>query len=154
IRSSDPGHVMAWQPDSAGTGPAGEPLAELMRDKTQITPVLDVELLGGQYFFQHNDGALSGNFHFTAAAAIKSPRLSAWTFEPLLASGYRGTKQVTDLVGGGTLFQETIENRAALRAVYEASPLWRVKPSASYEIDYLKETKDETWGHGLFDHRR
>ena len=152
-RSHDPARQMVWQPDQAGTV-GGEPLAELMRDKTSVTPVFDVELLGGQYFFQHQDGALSGNFHFTAAAAVKTPRYSKWTFEPLLSSGYRGTKQVTDLVGGGTLFQETIENRAALRAVYEASPLWKVKPSASYEIDYLKETKDETWGHGLFDHRR
>ncbi len=68
-----------------------------------ITPYYQASLMGGQYFYETNQGALAGNASLLATAAMKiSPDL---TLIPLYSGRYQGAKQVADLAGGGTLFQ-------------------------------------------------
>ena len=132
-------------------------LKEYEADKARadFQPYLAVQLNGGQYFFGHERGNLSGNLNLLASMAIKHEKLGPkWTIVPVLSSQYQGTKQVADLVGGGTLFQERMGHSLAVRGVYQLSPEWKLKPGAGYKWEYLKETKDESWGNGLFDYRR
>ncbi|MBI4347667.1 MAG: hypothetical protein HY553_12490 [Elusimicrobia bacterium] len=113
-------------------------------------PVVRAQLLGGQYFFAGEKGALGGNASMSVVPAARVN--DAWTVVPVLSSSYEGTKQSVELVGGGTLFQERMEHRAAVRAIYAPSAgRWRVKPSVGYTYTLLNETRDEQWGRGLFD---
>ncbi|MBU2573588.1 MAG: hypothetical protein KKH28_05880 [Elusimicrobia bacterium] len=123
--------------------------------QAKFQPYLALQFNGGQHFFQAEQGSLSGNLNLLASLAIKHERLGPkWTVVPVLSSQYQGTKQVTDLVGGGTLFQERMSHFLAVRSVYQVSPEWKFKPSIGYKWEFLKETRDESWGNGLFDYRR
>ena len=118
-----------------------------------MSPIYGLQVLGGQYFFAGDKGALSGNISGVVAPAMKFNE--RWSLLPSLNSSYQGTKQVVDLVGAGTLVQEQMEHRAALKAVYSPEgSRWRFKPSASFKAQLLKETRGETWGKGLFDYRK
>mgnify|MGYP001604200737 FL=1 len=119
----------------------------------EVSPIYGLQVLGGQYFFAGDKGALSGNISGVVAPAMKFNE--RWSLLPSLNSSYQGTKQVVDLVGAGTLVQEQMEHRAALKAVYSPEgSRWRFKPSASFKAQLLKETRGETWGKGLFDYRK
>ncbi len=118
----------------------------------EVVPYFNASLLGGQYFFGGQEGSLSGNADLLTSASIKlSPN---FTLIPLYNGKYQGTKQVTDLVGGGTLYQERMDHRVAFRGVYSASPKFRIKPELGFKWQLLKETRDEKWGKGLFDYQK
>ena len=70
----------------------------------------------------------------------------------MYAGSYQGTKGVDDGVGAGTLFQQQMDHRVSASAIrrLEGSD-WKLKPSVSYKREFLKETRDEIWGKGLFD---
>ncbi len=119
----------------------------------EVEPIYSFQLLGGQYFFQGERGSLSGNVSALAAPALVFN--DHWTLLPSWTTRYQGTKQVVDLVGAGSIFQEQMNHRAAAKAIYKPEPdsRWRHKPSVAYSMELLKETNDETWFNGLFDYR-
>jgi hypothetical protein len=118
-----------------------------------VEPVYSLSLLGGQYFFGGERGHLAGNFSAPAAPGMKFN--DEWEFFPSVSGSYQGTKQVIDLVGAGTVFQEQMDYRVGLKPVYSpGGGPWRVKPSYGFRTQLLKETKEETWTGGLFDYRR
>lgn len=115
------------------------------------TPVVNGSLSGGQYFFQRQKGNFTGNASLTAAAAGKLNE--RWTILPIVSSQYRGTKGVDDGVGSGTLFQQGMDHAfsfTTIRSILDTN--WRLKPSVGYKRQFLKETRDERWGRGLFDY--
>lgn len=116
------------------------------------TPIAGVSALGGLHSFRGERGTLSGNADAVFAPAIHWD--DKWSFLPSARSTFEGTKRVADVLGTATPAQQRMEHRVSLRAIYAdpASP-WRLKPGVSYKLSYLKETKDETWGKGLFDER-
>ena len=114
--------------------------------------MVQFQLLGGQYYFEGEESSLSGN-----AGVMVSPVLKfsdRWALLPIYTGTYQGTKQVTDLVGGGTLFQELQDHRISLRGLYTPAPGWKIKPALGYKVEFLKETKDEKWTKGLFDYQK
>jgi hypothetical protein len=119
----------------------------------EFDPLYKLQVLGGQYFFSGEQANLSGDALALAAPALKFNE--AWAFLPAAQASYQGTKQVLDLVGAGTLFQQEMDYRGSARLIWspEGSP-WRIKPSFSYKYEFLKETKDEQWGSGLFDYQK
>lgn len=119
----------------------------------QVVPVFNASLSAGQYFFQGERGSLAGNASLLAAPMVKlSPR---WSVLPLYAGGYRGTKGLDDGVGPGTLFQQEMTHRLSVTVIRSLEGTgWRLKPQASYKREFLKETRDESWGRGLFDYEK
>ncbi|MDX6769871.1 MAG: hypothetical protein SF051_10085 [Elusimicrobiota bacterium] len=119
----------------------------------EVTPVFNASLSAGQYFFQGQRGSFSGNSTVVAAPLIKlSPR---WSMMPMYLGNYRGTKGVDDGVGAGTLFQQEMDHRLSVTGIRVLEgTTWRLKPQASYKREFLKETRDETWGKGLFDYEK
>ncbi|MFA6004286.1 MAG: hypothetical protein WC881_09480 [Elusimicrobiota bacterium] len=119
----------------------------------EISPLYRLQVLGGQYFFAGDKASLSGNASGLAAPALKFDE--AWALLPALQASYQGTKQVKDLTGAGTMFQEQMDYRASARLVWAPEGTrWRFKPAFSYKYELLKETKDESWGSGLFDYQK
>lgn len=117
-----------------------------------VEPMLELRTLGGQYFFNGRPASVSGNASALAAAAVRLGE--RWTILPSFSSAYEGTKGALELVGGGTLFQERQVHRVSLRGVRELSGGWRLKPYAGARYELVKETRDERWREGLFDHRQ
>lgn len=127
--------------------------AALPARAVEWTPVLNGSIAGGQYFFQGQRGNLGGNAALTAAGLAKFSE--RWSVLPMLSSSYRGTKGVDDGVAAGTLFQQQMDHTASVTGIRKLEDsTWRVKPSAGYKRQFLKETRDEAWGHGLFDYEK
>lgn len=118
----------------------------------QVSPVFNARLFGGQYFFENQESNLSGNISLTAAPAISFNE--RWSLIPTLSASWRGTKSVQDLVGGGTLFQQTQDHSASVKTIYTPNKAWQFKAGGGYRIQLLKEVNGETWGKGLFDFQK
>lgn len=117
-----------------------------------VTPVISARLLGGQYFFKNQESNLSGNAGILAAPAINFN--DQWSLVPTLSASWRGTKSVQDLVGGGTLFQQTQDHAVSVKGIYTLNKRWQFKSGGGYRIQLLKETNDEKWGKGLYDFQK
>lgn len=118
----------------------------------EIAPLVNMRLLGGQYVFESQESNVSGNIH-----ALFSPAISfnkQWSLIPVISSSWRGTKSVQELVGGGTLFQQTQDHAANIKGIFRYNKEWQFKAGGGYKLQFLKETKDEDWGDGLFDYRK
>lgn len=119
----------------------------------EISPIYDVEVLGGQNFYNGQKGSLGGNADGTLAPAMRFN--GNWALLPTFNSAYSGTEQVLDVIGGQTLFQAQWDNSFSLKGIYTPDGSdWRLKPSGSFKYEFLKETNDEQFGQGLFDYRQ
>ncbi len=119
----------------------------------EYIPMYQLSLLGGQYFFGGGKSSLNGNAVGNVSPAVKFN--DHWTLLPTYAVEYQGTKPVTDPVGSGTLFQQRMDHRVSVSGLYsDPGGRWRVKQSASYKREFMKETRDEAWGRGLFDYHK
>jgi len=117
----------------------------------EYIPLYNISLLGGQYFFAGDRTKLNGNVNARFAPVMKMN--DEWTLLPIYRGSFRGTKAVTDAVGSGTLFSQGMDHRVAFTGVYsDPESTWKLKPSVNYKYEFLKETRDETWGKGLFDY--
>ena len=127
-------------------------LTALSAGALEWTPIAGVQALGGGHFFRGDRSALSGNVDAVFAPAIRLDE--KWFLLPSIRSTFRGTRRVADILGTGTSVEQSMEHKAAFRAVWaDPSSRWRLKPGLSYKAALLKETRDEDWGGGLFDER-
>jgi len=118
----------------------------------QVTPLFYSKIMGGQYFFEGNPSSFGGTADLDAGGAFRfNARDQLFTIYSL---HYKGFKDVTELVSGGTLFQQTMEHKLSLRYTNKNFNGWTLKPKASYKWEFYRETKDEKWAKGLFDLRR
>lgn len=125
----------------------------MLAGAVEHVPVYNATLMGGQYFFRTDRASLSGNAQVVAAPILRLD--DKWAVIPVWSSAYQGTKGVGDGVGAGTLFQQQMDHRIGFSALHTPDDSqWRLKPSVSYKRQYLKETRDETWGKGLFDYEK
>jgi len=118
----------------------------------EVKPVVNAELLGGQYFYNGSESSFGG-----LASLVASPYTKfndQWSLVPLYSGSYQGTKQVQDLIGGGTLFQDSQSHTASVKGIRTFGNGLRLKAVTGYGVELLRETKDEDWGKGLYDNRR
>jgi hypothetical protein len=116
-------------------------------------PIGGITALGGLHTFDGQSGNFSGNLDAAFAPAMSLN--DQWSLLPSARAVYEGTRQINDVLGTGTVAQQSAETRLGLRAVYgDPASRWRFKPTATYDVEMLKETPDENWGQGLFDQRR
>ena len=115
----------------------------------EIIPVGEINLSGGASFFEGESSASGGNFNIAAVPAVK------FSDEVVLLPGYygnyRGSKSVYELLGGGTLYQDSMSHNFTLRLINKLSPEHKFKLKTGYVFNYFRETTDEAWGDGLFD---
>ncbi|PCI36955.1 MAG: hypothetical protein COB53_07895 [Elusimicrobia bacterium] len=117
----------------------------------EVIPIYGVSFLGGQYFFASDKSKLNANIKANVAPALKFED-SNWTLIPMYNGNFRGTKSVSDPVGSSTLFQQGMDHRISARGIYQRQDSnWKLKPTVAFKREFLRETRDETWGQGLFD---
>lgn len=120
--------------------------------EVKIIPVVDFQLLSGQCFYNGKPSNLSSNLSFNITPAIKfSDKLS---IIPGITTSYKATKQTEDLAGGGTLFQDVLDNTVSARFLYKPLECFKTKLLSSYKLQNRRETEDEKFGRGLFDYNK
>lgn len=113
------------------------------------TFLLSSRLLGGGYGFNQESTSFGGRLNINVIPAVK------WKENlliPVYSLEYNGVKDVKELVGGGTLFQQSIVNMLYIKSVFKLSSLLKLKPKVAFTSQLLKETQDEEWTKGLFDY--
>lgn len=115
----------------------------------EIIPVGEINLTGGASFFEGESSASGGNFNIAAVPAVKFSE--SVVLLPGYYGNYRGSKSVYELLGGGTLYQDSMSHNFTLRLINKLSPEHKFKLKTGYVFNYFRETTDEDWGEGLFD---
>lgn len=111
-----------------------------------------VDAMAGQYFF--NDHAGSVNGYAAADAQLLRALSSDWGFYLDGHATYTGFKQVNELAGGGTLFQQSMDASLGAKWVKRWDDGWSLKPRVGVKSGLFRETTDEDWGKGLYDYWR
>lgn len=117
----------------------------------EVTTVSDVRFFGGQHFFGGEVSSVAGNLNAVVTPAVKFS--DGWSLLPTWQGEYRGTRDVQELAGGGTLFQDSTRQALTLKNVWTTGA-WKHKATVGAAFEWLRETKDEEWGQGLFDNRK
>jgi hypothetical protein len=107
------------------------------------------DLMAGQYFFKKSAGSVNGytDVDLQLARSISSRSGFYVTGRHM----YTGFKQVNELAGGGTLFQQSMDSSLGFKWMQRFEDGWSLKPRAGVRSQLFRETKDETWGNGLYD---
>ncbi len=111
-----------------------------------------LDLFGGQYFFQGQSGALNG--YGVLDAQLSKSYSSSSGFFVSARSVYTGFKQVNELSGGGTLFQQSLDTSLGGVWIKRYEGGYSLKPRVGVKNELFRETKDEKWGEGLYDFTR
>ena len=120
---------------------------------TEIFPIYGFQFTGGQNFYTGQTPLLSADASGVVAPAVKFN--DKWSLLPSFVSAYTGTRQVLDLVAGGSLFQAQWDNVLMVKGIYTPTDsLWRIKPYSSFKYEFLRESAEEQLGHGLYDYRQ
>lgn len=117
-----------------------------------MKPVVNAQLLGGQYYYKGSESSFGGLASLSVSPYTKVN--DHWSVVPLYSGYYQGTKQVTDLIGGGTLFQDSQNHAFSSKVIRSWENGIKAKAIGGYAIEWLRETKDESWTKGLYDNRR
>ncbi len=120
--------------------------------EVEFEPVARLSLLGGQFFFEDERTSFSGNGDWLLAPAVKFN--DHWSVIPTINGKYRRVREVQELVGGGFLTRETLENSAIIKGIYTVNPQWKLKAKSSYKNQLLVESEDEKLGKGLYDNNK
>ena len=115
-----------------------------------VLPSASASLLGGQYFLGGKAASFDGR-----ATAFLSPGLQfseAQKLVPVYSGSYFGTQDIQELAGGDVLTTQRMSHNFSL-AYVRADDFDKIKPRASFGLGYVRETKNEHWGAGLFDSR-
>ena len=118
----------------------------------EFYPVMNLKFLTGQYFFEKDAGSIGGNLNLDIIPAMKFS--NKFSLLPALYMEYRGVKDVTELVGGGTLFQQSGNTTLSVKPIISLSETTKLRFKVGYGQQLYKETKDEEWGKGLFDYNK
>ncbi|MCX7911196.1 MAG: hypothetical protein N2505_06440 [Endomicrobia bacterium] len=119
---------------------------------TKVTPIINISLLGGQNIFEKETSGFSGYLDSNISVPISFGNFS--TLLPMLNLKYVGFKEVQELLGGGTLYQETFDTMLLLKLIQHIYGGVYIKPKIVLKSEAIKETKDETWLNGLYNYNR
>ena len=108
-----------------------------------------LDLFGGQYFFENQSGAFNGYGSLDAQLAKSYSASSGFYISA--RSVYTGFKQVNELAGGGTLFQQSLDDSLGFKWIKRYEGGYSLKPRIGAKNQLFRETKDEKWGKGLYD---
>jgi hypothetical protein len=153
VAASTPSAVAVSTP-SAGEEPFVDlpPLGSAFASRSRLQRSGHLSLFAGQFFFQHNAGSLNGYADFGMNLS-KSYSADAG-FVADFSAVYTGFKQVNELVGGGTLFQQSFDAGGSVKWLRRLDSGGEIKPRLGFKYEFFRDTNDETWGKGLYDYWR
>ena len=93
----------------------------IIKAEIKITPVADISLFGGQYYVVDAPSSFGGNSYMYFAPVVNFSENSALV--PVFNLNYQGTKDVRELVGGGTLSREILDTGAMFKYIHKFEKL-------------------------------
>ncbi|MBL8023157.1 MAG: hypothetical protein JNK54_02590 [Elusimicrobia bacterium] len=129
----------------------GSHLSSIEVAAATVTPLTQMTLTTGQSFYDGTATSVSGNADVVVTPVVKFS--DQWSVFPTYHGFYQGTQDVQSLAGGGRFFRDTTGHSLLLKDVHTFG-VWKIKPSLGASMEWLRETRDEGWGQGLFDYRK
>ena len=126
-------------------------LCAKVANATSVATVANLTLMGGQNFIDGTASSVGGNADAVVTPVIKFS--DRWSLFPTYHGYYQGTEQIQALAGGGLLFRDHTGQSLLLKSVHRFGS-WKLKPSLGVSAEWLRETRDEDWGQGLYDYRK
>lgn len=120
-----------------------------LKAEIKFTPVVDVSLLGGKYFLDDKSASFQAHADAFVSPVVKFSENHELV--PVFSGYYSGTQDVQELAGGGVLTRQRRGQDFSFKYIY-TDEFTKYKPRISFSNAYIKETKDESWGNGLFDY--
>lgn len=118
----------------------------------EVIPSAKISVMGGQFFFQGQSTSFNANSDWSFTPGLKLGERDLLI--PIVSGQYRRTREVQELIGGGFLTQETLDNTLGLRWIRLLNQEWNVKSTLSYKNELLTESASEKLGAGLFDYHK
>lgn len=118
----------------------------------EVIPSARISVMGGQFFFQGQSTSFNANSDWSFTPGLKLGERDLLI--PIVSGQYRRTREVQELIGGGFLTQETLDNTLGLRWIRLLNQEWNVKSTLSYKNELLTESATEKLGAGLFDYHK
>jgi hypothetical protein len=128
------------------------PLGSAFASRNKLQRSGHLSLFAGQFFFEKNAGSINGYADFGMSLS-KSYSADAG-FVADLSATYTGFKQVNELVGGGTLFQQSFDAGGSVKWLRLLDSGAELKPRLGFKYEFFRDTNDESWGKGLYDYWR
>lgn len=125
--------------------------APVIGNTIELTPVANLSLLGGQNYLDSDPSSFTGNGSLYYSPVLHFSKTKALV--PVFNIDYRGTSDVDELVGGGTLTRETIVYGATVKYIFKIKDI-KSKLRTSWKDSLINEAENEDWGEGLFDYTR
>lgn len=116
-----------------------------------VTTLANLTLMGGQNFVDGTASSVGGNVDAVVTPVVKFS--DRWSLFPTYHGYYQGTEEIQSLAGGGMLFRDYTGQSLLLKSVHTLGA-WKLKPSLGATLEWLRETRDEEWGQGLYDYRK
>ncbi len=117
----------------------------------RIAPLFNATVLGGASFLNGSGSGFKGTADAEFVPVIEvGENLSLL---PTLRGRYSGHQTATRIVDDRTLFEQEQSHGGELAVLYRVLPTWKIILRGGGQWTYLKETTDEKWGNGLYDHR-
>lgn len=115
----------------------------------KYNPVVNLSLYGGNYYLDGEASSFDWKFEaFASPSLILSENTEIY---PVYMGYYNGTQDIQELAGGGVLTRQRQTHTVSLKYVH-IKDFNKIKPRVSYTKALIQETKDESWGDGLFDY--
>jgi hypothetical protein len=121
--------------------------------KITVSPIANLDIAGGQYWVTGEAPAgFGGNLDLLISPVITFSPVT--TLLPIYSGKFSSTKDVTELVEGGTLTRQLQDHAISFKLIRVLPSNLKLKFRAGYKLEYLLEAKEETWGNGLFDYNK
>lgn len=117
--------------------------------QTRLSPTFNLSAYGGKYYIDDTPSSIDLNINAIAMGTIIIDENNS--IYSLYNGYYSGIEDLTELIGGDLLIKKKMSHTISLKYVFSKDFNY-IKPRISYTINYLKESKDESFGNGLFDY--
>ncbi len=118
--------------------------------EVKINPSLSLFVYGGKYYLDDKASSMDINADVVLSPVLNFSETSS--LYPTYIGYYKGVQDLQELAGGDVLVRERMGHSFSLKYVY-LKDFNYIKPRVSYSLNYINETKDESWGKGLFDYK-
>ncbi len=118
--------------------------------EVKFLPLVNADLMGGQSFFKGETSSFGGHCSLDLVPAL---RLREGTYLlPRYSVAYVGSSLAIEIEDESYLYQQIMDHALSLKLLKKKDNGGVFKLSGGYMMEYLRETRDEKWGHGLYDY--